>query len=127
MIGTMLYSIAQASAAESLLSGETMQSGPSLSPIILVLVLLLCVLLIVFLYLRRNGLQRIRKAGELDILETRPLGGRQFLLVARVGQEKFLLGVCPGRIDYLCPLSSDSDSLQPNFSEVIHTSTAKSE
>lgn len=104
-----------------------MGSGPSLSPIAFVLVLLLCVLAIVFIYLRRNGLQRIRKTGELDILETRPLGGRQFLLVARVGQEKFLLGVCPGRIDYLCPLSSESDSLEPDFSEVIQKSTAATE
>jgi flagellar protein FliO/FliZ len=125
----MLYFIAQASTADSLLSGEVMGSGPSLSlsPIIFVLVMLLCVLAIVFIYLRRNGLQRIRKAGELDILETRPLGGRQFLLVARVGQEKFLLGICPGRIDYLCPLSSESDSLEPDFSEVIQKSTAASE
>jgi flagellar protein FliO/FliZ len=123
----MLYSLAQASTADSLLTGEAMGSGPSLSPIVFVLVLLLCVLAIVFIYLRRNGLQRIRKAGELDILETRPLGGRQFLLVARVGQEKFLLGVCPGRIDYLCPLSSESDSLAPDFSEVIQKSTAATE
>lgn len=123
----MLYPLAQASSADSLLSGEAIGSGPSLSPIIFVLVLLLCVLAIVFIYLRRNGLQRIRKAGELDILETRPLGGRQFLLVARVGQEKFLLGVCPGRIDYLCPLNTDSDSLTPDFSEVIQKTTAAAE
>jgi flagellar protein FliO/FliZ len=123
----MLYSLAQASTADSLLTGDAMGSGPSLSPIAFVLVLLLCVLAIVFIYLRRNGLQRIRKTGELDILETRPLGGRQFLLVARVGQEKFLLGVCPGRIDYLCPLSSESDSLEPDFSEVIQKSTAATE
>jgi flagellar protein FliO/FliZ len=123
----MLYFLAQASAADSLLSGEAIGSGPSLSPIIFVLVLLLCVLAIVFIYLRRNGLQRIRKAGELDILETRPLGGRQFLLVARVGQEKFLLGVCPGRIDYLCPLNTDSDSLASDFSDVIQKTTAAAE
>lgn len=123
----MLYTLAQASASDSLLSGEAIGSGPSLSPIIFVLVLLLCVLAIVFIYLRRNGLQRIRKTGELDILETRPLGGRQFLLVARVGQEKFLLGVCPGRIDYLCPLNTDSDSLVPDFSDVIQKTTAAAE
>ena len=61
----MLYSLAQVSSADPLLSGEAIGNGPSLSPIIFVLVLLLCVLAIVFIYLRRNGLQRIRKAGEL--------------------------------------------------------------
>ena len=120
----MLYTLAQASTADPLLSGEAIRSGPSLSPIIFVLVMLLCILAIVFIYLRRNGLQRLRKTGELDILETRPLGGRQFLLVARVGQEKFLLGVCPGRIDYLCPLNADSDSLASDFSDVIQKTTA---
>tara|TARA_B110000008_G_C16977750_1_gene566736 strand:- start:4144 stop:4515 length:372 start_codon:yes stop_codon:yes gene_type:complete len=123
----MLYFLAQASMPDSLLSGEAIGSGPSLGPIIFALVLLLCVLAIVFIYLRRNGLQRVRKTGELDILETRPLGGRQFLLVARVGQEKFLLGVCPGRIDYLCPLNTDSDSLVPDFSDVIQKTTAAAE
>jgi flagellar protein FliO/FliZ len=123
----MVYFLAQVRTGDSLLAGEAMGGGLSLSPIIFVLVLLLCVLAIIFIYLRRNGFQRLRKTGELDILETRPLGGRQFLLVARVGQEKFLLGVCPGRIDYLCPLNVDSDSLAPDFSEVIQKSTAAAE
>lgn len=123
----MVYLLAQVRTGDSLLAGEAMGGGLSLSPIIFVLVLLLCVLAIIFIYLRRNGFQRLRKTGELDILETRPLGGRQFLLVARVGQEKFLLGVCPGRIDYLCPLNVDSDSLAPDFSEVIQKSTAAAE
>ena len=123
----MVYFLAQVSTGDSVLAGEAMGGGPSLSPIIFLLVLLLCVLAIVFIYLRRNGLQRIRKTGELEILETRPLGGRQFLLVARVGQEKFLLGVCPGRIDYLCPLNADSDSQATDFSAVIQKSTAAAE
>ena len=121
----MLNFLAQTNFADSILPESAMGSGPSLSPIILLLVFLLCALSIVFIYLRRNGLRRIRKSGELDILETRPLGGRQFLLVARVGQDKFLLGVCPGRIDYLCPLNSESP--EPDFSEVIEKSTAAAE
>ena len=40
----------------------------------------------------------------LLILETRPLGGRQFLMVVAYREERFLLSVCPGRVEYLCAL-----------------------
>ena len=55
-------------------------------------------------------LQR-RKAGplggrgrKLQIDETRPLGNRQYLVVADYDGKKFLLGVTPGRIQMLTPL-----------------------
>lgn len=120
----MVYSLAQVAKPDSLLSGEALSGGASLSPIVFVLLVLLSVLAIVFIYLRRHGLQRVGKSGELAIIETRPLGGRQFLLVARVGQEKFLLGVCPGRIDYLCPLNADLEPVEQDFSQVIQKTTA---
>lgn len=49
-----------------------------------------------------------RAARKLTIAETRPLGNRQHLLVADYDGRKYLLGVCPGRIDLLTPLSDDS-------------------
>jgi flagellar protein FliO/FliZ len=42
----------------------------------------------------------------LQISETRSLGSRQYLVVASYEGKKFLLGVCPGRIDLLTPLDS---------------------
>ena len=59
-------------------------------------------------WLMRNGLPSMqRKKGErkLNISETRGLGARQFLVVAEYENRKMLIGVCPGRIDYLCTLS----------------------
>jgi flagellar biogenesis protein FliO len=44
------------------------------------------------------------KNGNLAILETRPLGGRQFLMVVGYAGERMLLSVCPGRVEYLCAL-----------------------
>jgi flagellar protein FliO/FliZ len=41
----------------------------------------------------------------LAIDETRSLGNRQYLVVASYEGKKFLLGVCPGRIDMLSSLS----------------------
>lgn len=40
----------------------------------------------------------------LAIDETRSLGNRQYLVVASYENRKFLIGVCPGRIDLLSPL-----------------------
>ncbi len=45
-----------------------------------------------------------RAARQLAIEETRSLGNRQYLVVASYQDKKFLLGVCPGRIDLLSPL-----------------------
>lgn len=40
----------------------------------------------------------------LSIAETRSLGNRQYLVVASYGEQRFLLGVCPGRIGLLSRL-----------------------
>ncbi len=41
---------------------------------------------------------------KLAIAETRSLGNRQYLVVAAYDERRFLLGVCPGRIELLAPL-----------------------
>ena len=46
-----------------------------------------------------------REQRSLAIDETRSLGNRQYLVVASYEGKKFLLGVCPGRIDMLSSLS----------------------
>ena len=45
-----------------------------------------------------------RDARKLAIAETRSLGNRQYLVVADYDGRKFLLGVCPGRIELVAPL-----------------------
>lgn len=59
-------------------------------------------------YLVRNGFTlfqpKMKGARKLQISETRMLGNRQFLVVAEYEDRKMLLGVCPGRIDYLATL-----------------------
>lgn len=47
------------------------------------------------------------QARKLSVAETRPLGNRQYLVVADYEGRKFLLGVCPGRIDMLSPIGDD--------------------
>ena len=45
---------------------------------------------------------------KLSVAESRSLGNRQFLVVADYDGKRFLLGVCPGRIDMLSPLGDES-------------------
>lgn len=52
----------------------------------------------------RQGSPAGRDLRALAIDETRSLGNRQFLVVASYEGRKFLLGVCPGRIEMLAPL-----------------------
>jgi flagellar protein FliO/FliZ len=56
----------------------------------------------------RRGSASLASRGErqLSIAETRPLGNRQYLVVAAYQDRKFLLGVCPGRIELLTPLDA---------------------
>lgn len=51
---------------------------------------------------------------QLAIAETRSLGNRQYLVVACYENRKFLLGVCPGRIDLLAPLDAPADPRKPS-------------
>ena len=48
---------------------------------------------------------RVAQRGQLGIVETRSLGSKQYLVVASYGSQKFLLGVCPGKIKMLASLS----------------------
>ena len=53
----------------------------------------------------------LRADRRLAIAETRSLGNRQYLVVAAYDGRKFLLGVCPGRIEMLAPLDGGSPPL----------------
>lgn len=59
-------------------------------------------------YGKCRGCRRGRVFSErnLKILESKPLGNRQFLLVVAYQREKVLLGVCPNGMQFLCRLPS---------------------
>jgi flagellar protein FliO/FliZ len=46
-------------------------------------------------------------------VESRPLGSRQYLVVADYDGRKFLLGVCPGSIEMLTPLDGGQPPAKP--------------
>ena len=57
----------------------------------------------------RSGSPVGRDMRQLAIHETRSLGNRQYLVIASYEEKKFMLGVCPGRIDLLAPLAAPTD------------------
>lgn len=72
--------------------------------------------------LHRNRSKEERK---LQVLEMRPLGNRQFLIVVGYEETRMLLGVTPGKIDYLCPLDSPGAS-DRDFSRMMENTETKS-
>lgn len=56
----------------------------------------------------RRGTPIGRDSRLLAVDETRSLGNRQFLVVASYAGKKFLIGVCPGRIDLLSALEGSA-------------------
>lgn len=63
------------------------------------------------LWRKRTNPVASRVPRQLAVEETRSLGNRQFLVVASYREKKFLLGVCPGRIDLLAPLHEGASDL----------------
>ena len=100
------------SAAPSLLfTRQVAQAAPATGGMLqlTIYLVLIAAMLIAGLYLTRGGfinfMQRGKGEKKLLISESRTLGNRQFLVVAEYEGRKMLLGVCPGRIDYLSTLT----------------------
>ncbi len=56
---------------------------------------------------------------KLHIEESRSLGHRQYLVVAEYDGRRFLLGVCPGSIEYLSGLDSEGTAPAGSFQELL--------
>ena len=67
---------------------------------------------------------RSKEERKLNVLEMRPLGNRQFLVVIGYEDTRMLLGVTPGKIDYLCPLDS-STVANSDFSALVDDAEKK--
>ncbi len=58
-----------------------------------------------------------KKNGLIQVVETRPLGGRKFLCVVKVRGEEMLLGLSHDRIEHLSNLSS-GDTFEKTLQQV---------
>jgi flagellar protein FliO/FliZ len=85
-------------------TGAGAQLGGALGPMTLVVALLLAAAGGWVLWRQHTNRVAGRDGRLLAVDETRALGNRQYLVVASYDGKKFLLGVCPGRIEMLSPL-----------------------
>ncbi len=96
-------------AMQGLFSGESASSGALIT--LLGYAVIIGALAVVVWFLFRSGILRknfSKSEGKLKIAETRMLGNRQFLSVVEYGSQKILIGVGPGKIDYLTTLQNSS-------------------
>ncbi len=96
-------------------------NGSSLATVVVLLVLMAGAATASWIFIRRGGLIRATTSSNLKLLESRALGSRQFLMVVDYCGQKSLLGVCPGRINFLCSLDEKSkEKLSGNFSSLVN-------
>ncbi|HEY0967449.1 MAG TPA: flagellar biosynthetic protein FliO [Opitutaceae bacterium] len=62
---------------------------------------------------RLPGVAGNRELRHLSVEETRALGNRQYLVVAAYDDKRFLIAVCPGRIEFLTALDASSKHREP--------------
>ncbi|MDQ8185951.1 flagellar biosynthetic protein FliO [Pelagicoccus sp. SDUM812002] len=97
------------SAMQGLFSGDSASSGALIT--LLGYAVIIGALAVVVWFLFRSGIIRkkfSKSEGKLKIAETRMLGNRQFLSVVEYGSQKILIGVGPGKIDYLTTLQNSA-------------------
>ena len=106
-------------------SGILSEGGSPIGMVVSILgyLLILGAMAVAAWYLFKRGVFRkpfSNKEGKLNIAESRMLGNRQYIMVVEYEDNKILLGVGPGKIDYLTSLQgyrNDFPKLEPEVSE----------
>ncbi len=80
-------------------SAAAMPSGPSLLPMVLVLLLVLALIPVSMWVLKRMGAGGAAGVAGMKVVATLPLGPRERLVVVEAGERWLLLGVTPGAVN----------------------------
>lgn len=129
--GTLAAAPASLSGASTVLNGATALSGGAttlsggsgisiLGYVFTVIILAVAAAVVLF----RGGFLgvfsgRSKAERKLHIEESRSLGHRQHLVVASYEGRRFLLGVCPGSIEYLSGLDAEGATPAGSFQELL--------
>ncbi|MEA3545014.1 MAG: flagellar biosynthetic protein FliO [Thermodesulfobacteriota bacterium] len=104
LIISLFFSIQPVYAAAA--NAEPSLLGSSLK-MVAALAIVIGILLLLYAASRKGfGVLPQKKNGLIQVLETRPLGGRKFLCVVKVRGEEMLLGLSNDRIEYLTKVPS---------------------
>ncbi len=112
-----------ADAGEAVYSDLMSESGSAAGMVVTILgyLVILAGLAVAVWFLFKRGVFRktfANKEGKLKIAESRMLGNRQYIMVVEYEDNKILLGVGPGKIDYLTSLEgyqNDFPKLEPQL------------
>jgi flagellar protein FliO/FliZ len=104
LISVFLFMAQPVSAAETIAAPSFLGSSLKMAA---ALAFVIGLLLLLYAASRKGfGILPQKKGGIIQVLETRPLGGRKFLCVVKVRGEELLLGLSHDRIECLSKLSS---------------------
>ncbi len=122
--GTLAAAPVSPNGAATVLNGATTLSGGSgisiLGYVFTVIILAVAAAVVLF----RGGFLGVfsgpsKAERKLHIEESRSLGHRQHLVVASYEGRRFLLGVCPGSIEYLSGLDTEALTPSGSFQELL--------
>ncbi|PJG60616.1 flagellar biosynthetic protein FliO [Aeromonas cavernicola] len=89
-------------------------SSPSLSSWLLSSMMVIGLILILGIILKKSKIVTIMGSGQMKIIASLPLGYKEKLLVVKVGEQQFLLGVTPQQINFLYRLESQLNEDEPH-------------
>jgi flagellar protein FliO/FliZ len=115
LIPQLLYAAPAASSSESLLMPALKMLGA--------LAVVVGLLLLFYAASRKGfGILPRSRDGQIEMLETRALGGKKFLCLVRVRDQELLLGVSNERIDCLTSLTPSSANFASTLDQLETTS-----
>ncbi len=83
------------------LTGEGFSGGAALGRSVLGLIVVLALMFGLAWFVRRFGNAGQARGRAIQVLSALPVGGRERVLLVRVGDEQVLIGVAPGRVQAL--------------------------
>lgn len=92
---------AVAAEAPTRLAGNGFSGGAALGRSVLGLIVVLALMFSLAWFVRRFGAVGTARGRAIEVLSTLPVGGRERVLLVRVGDEQVLIGVAPGRVQAL--------------------------
>lgn len=88
-------------------------SVPSLGSWLLSSLLVIGLIVLLGVLLKKTRLSQALNGGQMKVVATLPLGVKEKLMVVRVGEQQFLLGVTPQQVSFLSQLETPLDETQP--------------
>ncbi|ENY71225.1 flagellar biosynthetic protein FliO [Aeromonas diversa] len=88
-------------------------SAPTLTSWLLSSLLVIGLIVALGALLKKTRLSQSLSGGQMKVVATLPLGVKEKLIVVKVGQQQYLLGVTPAQVSLLSRLDTPLDEVQP--------------